>query len=103
MKLDTTKWKAVYNKAYEDGKDKGWKASSGETCALAVARYFRDALMEEAKAKPLSPEAIKASFSEFIKTLGDVELKGFASNASAAMAFAGLKVEATAVGKLLTD
>jgi len=61
--------------------------SSGLLCALASTVYIRDEILAMPET---SPEKIEAAFKEFITSLGDAKLGGFASNASAAAKFAEL-------------
>lgn len=109
MKIDGMKWLAAVKQAYEDGKCNNWKPASGEVCAIATARYIRDALQAELaaglKADPKADVAklVKTSFSELIGSIQTEKLQGFASNASAASSAAGFKAEATGAAKLIAD
>lgn len=80
-------------------KDTQQPPTSGLPCAIASLRVVRDGLIKNAviAKDPKMVDAIKAEFSELIKSLcaPDAKLAGFASNASAAAKAAELETKQT--------
>lgn len=103
MKLNNDKWITVYKRVVEQTK---LQPSSGDVCAVATLLFIRDGLIDDqgGNAKEVTAEtkdlcdSLKENFDELITQIltggGQCpELKGFASNASAAAKAAGYKAQ----------
>ena len=105
MTFNQDTWKATYIQAAKDSKGHG--ASDGIVCVLATLRYIRAGLVDDIagitpdKINTLADEHDRANCESIVESLtelfkscqGASKLGGFASNASGAAAFTGLKAD----------
>lgn len=108
MLLKTDSWKEYVKTAVKDCQDNGLAkgASEGICTAVGSLRYIRDGIADDLGKESDEAKAVIESLNELIGQLTGKDapkMGGFACNASAAAAFAGLKDDANVIAKGLTS
>lgn len=89
MKFNAEGWKATFLRVHE--KTPNLAPCNGDKTAIASLIYVRDGLLGEITDEDAKAE-VKLAFAELIGSIAESKLGGFACNASAAAAMAGIKV-----------
>lgn len=108
MKLNADNWKNYIKSAVKDCTDNGLAkgASEGICTAVGSIRYIRDGVADDIGKDTPEAKDVVDSLNELIEQLTGKEapkMGGFACNASAAAAFAGLKDAESVIAKGLTS